>query len=60
MGYYWNAIKESLNKGQLQHLPIQNDPLLGFFDTKYVILSIFMIVLIIAFTAYNVAPAIKL
>lgn len=60
MGYYWNAIKESLNKSQLQHLPIQNDPLLGFFDTKYVILGIFIIALIIAFTAYSVAPTIKL
>ncbi|CAO0791875.1 unnamed protein product [Mucor circinelloides] len=60
MGYYWNAIKESLNKGQLQHLPIQNDPLLGLFDTKYLTLCIFLIVLIIAFTAYQVAPTIKI
>jgi len=60
MGYYWNAIKESLNKGQLQHLPIQNDPLLGLFDTKYLTLCIFLIVLVIAFTAYQVAPTIKI
>ncbi|KAK4513413.1 uncharacterized protein ATC70_005412 [Mucor velutinosus] len=60
MGYYWNAIKDSLNKGQLQHLPIQNDPLLGLLDTKYLILCIFMTVLIIAFTAYQVAPTIKM
>ncbi|GAN04474.1 hsp90 co-chaperone AHA1 [Mucor ambiguus] len=60
MGYYWNAIKTSLNKGQLQHLPIQNDPVLGLFDMKYLMLCIFMVVLVIAFTAYQVAPTIKM
>ncbi|KAI8645023.1 activator of Hsp90 ATPase [Parasitella parasitica] len=59
--YYWNSIKESLTKGQLQHLPIQNDPLLlGLIDPKHLVLSVFLIVLILAFTAYNVAPTIKL
>lgn len=53
MGYYWNAIKE--NYGQLQNIPIQNDP------NNYSILAAFLFAIVLmAFTAYQVAPMLKL
>jgi hypothetical protein len=58
MGYYWNPIKDSY--GRLQSIPFSSDPLFGVFDQSWLIgFIVALIVLLISFTTYAVAPSLK-
>lgn len=53
MGYYWNAIKE--NYSQFQHLPIQTEP----FNYSTILAVLLLAAVLMAFTAYQVAPLLR-
>ncbi|KAG2194909.1 hypothetical protein INT47_010651 [Mucor saturninus] len=54
-GYYWTAIKD--NYHQFQHLPIQSDPY--NYSTMSLLGLLLFVILLMAFTAYQVSPLLR-